>query len=190
MSSSDGKTSRSGSLAGAGLLGIAFYGVHAVHELWAGRPESLLWSCHLGSLAVGFGLLLHQRTWIGVGLMWLVLGLPLWLMEVGAHGGFAPTAAFTHIGGLVLGLWGVRRFGLAGPVWWKAAAALVVLHFVSRWTTPKEANINLAFAIWPGWAPYFPSHAVYLLAMLILSLAVFGATEYALRRTGFAPPHR
>jgi hypothetical protein len=175
-------------LTSLGLLAVGLYGIHGAHELSAGRPESLLWSCHLASLAVGLGLLLRRPTWIAIGLMWLVLGLPLWAMEVVFRSGFEPTAALTHVGGLVLGMFGIRRLGLAGPVWWKAAAALAVLHLVSRWTTPEKANVNLAFAIWPGWEPYFPSRGVYLVTLLLLGLAVFGGTEYALRRTGFAAP--
>ena len=120
--------------------------------------------------------------------MWLVLGLPLWVMELAAHGGFEPTAALTHVGGLVLGLLGIHRLGLPGPVWWKAAAALTVLYFVSRWTTPVEANINLAFSIWPGWEPYFPCYRVYLLAIAAWCMLVFAGTQCVLRLTGFAPP--
>jgi hypothetical protein len=170
------------------LLGVGFYAAHAAHELAAGWPESLLWACHLASLAVGVGLLLRRPAWIAIGLMWLVLGLPLWAIELAAHGGFEPTAALTHVGGLVLGLLGLRLLGLPGQCWWKAAATLAVLYFVSRWTTPEDANINLAFAVWPGWEPYFPSYGAYLVAMALLCVLSFAGTEYVLRRAGFAPP--
>ena len=93
--------------------------------------------------------------------MWLALGLPLWVVELATRGGSEPTAALTHIGGLVIGLVGIRKLGLAGPVWWKATAALADPPFHLPLGCPVDANINLAFAVWPGWEPYFPSHGVY-----------------------------
>jgi hypothetical protein len=166
-----------------GLLAVVFYAVHASHELWMGRPEGLLWSCHLGSLAVGVGLLLRWPTWIGVGLLWLVVGLPLWAIESARRVGFEPTSPLTHVGGLVLGLLGVRKLGLPRPIWWKASALLVALQLVSRWITPERANINLAFAIWPGWERYFPSYVVYITSIDLLGLVLFAGLEYAARRT-------
>jgi hypothetical protein len=170
-------------LTGLGLLAVGFYAVHAAHELWMGRPESLLWSCHLGSLAVGVGLLRRWPTWIGVGLLWLVVGVPLWVMETAMQGGFEPTATLPHLGGLAIGLVGVRKLGLPQPVWRKAMAAILALQLLTRWITPEAANINLAFAVWPGWEQYFPSYGVYITSIDLLGLVLFAGLEYAIRRT-------
>ena len=40
----------------AGALAIFFYAVAAGSYVARGRPENMLWSCHLGVLAVGIGL--------------------------------------------------------------------------------------------------------------------------------------
>jgi hypothetical protein len=110
------------------------------------------------------------------------MGTPLWLMDLAAGGEFIPTSCFTHVGGLAIGLNGVARLGMPGGTWWKAALALVVLIGVCRLATPAYANVNVAFAIHPGWERFFSSHRVYLASMIAVVSAYFVAVEHALRR--------
>jgi len=173
-----------------GATAIACYVIHAVYEIASGRLESLLWMCHLGALLVGLGLLFRWPVWHGVGLMWLTLGVPLWMIAVIAGGHCDPTSPLTHVGGLVLGLAGVRKVGLPQGVWWKAAVALAALYLLSRWTTPQTENVNLAFRVWEGWEAYFPSYRVYVLATGALCCAVFAGVEFCLRRTRLARPQQ
>ncbi|MHC4199146.1 MAG: hypothetical protein ACYSU0_04080 [Planctomycetota bacterium] len=168
-----------------GILAVVCYGIHASRRLAQEHPEELLWACHMGALAVGVGLLCRWRSCLAVGFLWLTLGIPLWGLNVLAGGNFLPTSPFSHLGGWIVGALGLRETGLPGRTWWKASAALVPLFFLCRWATPEEANVNLAFAIWPGWEKCFPSHSVYVLAVLALSTGVFLATEVALRKLGF-----
>ena len=72
-----------------------------------------------------------------------------------------PTAALTHIGALVLGIYGVRILGWPRGAAWKAAAAYLALWAVTRLATPASANINLAFRVYPGWESRFPSYPLY-----------------------------
>jgi hypothetical protein len=48
--------------------------------------------------------------------------------------------------------------------------------------TPPAANINVAFAVYPGLEKTFPSHPMYLTTMMIMSVAYFLICEYVLRR--------
>ena len=169
-----------------GILAVVCYGIHASRRLAHQHPEELLWACHMGTLAVGVGLLCRWRSCVAVGFLWLTLGVPLWALNVLTGGNFLPTSPFSHLGGWMLGALGLRGTGLPRHTWWKAGAALVPLFFLCRWATPEEANVNLAFAIWPGWEKHFPSHAVYVLAVLALSIGVFLAAEIALRKLGFS----
>jgi len=169
-----------------GVLGLACYAAAAVHEIWIGQPESLWWACYVGAAAVALGLLLKWPTWNAIGLLWLLLGVPLWIIELFTGTGCHFISAFPHLGGLALGLVGVRLLGLPQGVWWKAVAALYVLHWASRWLTPEQENINLAFRVWEGWEAYFPSHSTYILSLLTLACVLFISTEFVLRRTGFA----
>jgi len=142
----------------------------------------LLWSCHLGAALVGIGLLSSSATTNGIGLLFLCMGTPLWMMDLAGGGEFYPTSSLTHVGGLAIGLYGARRLGLPSGAWWKAVVALITLILICRLVTPPRANVNVAFAIYPGWEKVFSSHLVYLATMMGAAAAYFFVCEYVLRR--------
>ena len=165
-----------------GLAALGCYAIHAGFHVLNGRPEEALWMCHLGAALVGIGLLSSSTTTSGIGTLFLCVGTPLWVMYLAGGGEFYPTSCFPHLGGLAIALYGVRRLGLPSGTWWKAVVALAVLILVSRLVTPAHANVNVSFAIYPGWEKVFPSHPIYLAAMIVLAAGYFLAFEYALRR--------
>src|SRR5438067_864423 len=105
-----------------GLVALGCYAVHAAFHLYHRRPEDLLWACHLGTAMVGFGLILRCPELNGIGVMFLCMGTPLGLFELTRHEQFLPTSTLTHLGGLSIGLFGIRRLGLPQGTWWKASA--------------------------------------------------------------------
>lgn len=165
-----------------GLTALGCYAIHAGFHLLNGRPHEVLWMCHLGAALVGVGFLISSATVNGIGTLFLCLGTPLWLMYLAGGGEFYPTSAFPHLGGLAIGLYGVRILGLPSGTWWRALVALISLIAVCRLITPAEANVNVAFAIYEGWENVFPSHPVYLAAMMIQSAVYFFVSGYALRQ--------
>jgi hypothetical protein len=103
-------------------------------------------------------------------------------MEVaGGREEFNPTSCFTHVGGLVLGLYGTYRLGMPNGVWWKAVAVLAGLIGLCRLTTPTSANVNVAFAIPSGWEGQFASHRTYLITVISLVAGYFLITQLVLR---------
>lgn len=181
-----------------GAAALACYSAHAIFHLINGRPEDLLWACHLGAALVGIGLLVAAGSGIraassvglsvcgamlnGIGTLFLILGTPLWLMDLAGGGVFYPTSSLTHLGGLAIGLYGVRRLGMPRGVWWKAIAAMIGLILLCRLVTPPQSNVNVAFAVYASAAKIFSSHLVYLATMLSAAAAYFFVVEYALRR--------
>lgn len=165
-----------------GVAALVCYAIHASFHLVHGRPEELLWMCHLGAVLVGIGLLCCSASVNGVGLLFLCIGTPLWLMYLAGGGEFYPTSCFPHLGGLAIGVYGARRLGLPSGTWWKAVVALITLILVCRLVTPARANVNVAFAIYPGLETVFPSHLIYLATMMVLAAAYFLICEYLLRR--------
>jgi hypothetical protein len=165
-----------------GLAALGCYAIHAGFHVLNGRPEEALWMCHLGAALVGVGLLCSSATTNGIGTVFLCIGTPLWLMYLAGGGAFYPTSTFPHLGGLAIGLYGVRRLGLPAGTWWKAVAALITLILMCRLVTPAHANINVAFAIYAGWEKVFPSHPIYLAVMMAQSAGYFFLCGYALRR--------
>jgi len=175
-----------GALAAAGLC-FLFYGAHAAWYAAHGRPlANLLWACHLGTLLVGGGLLFSSAATNAVGVLWLCLGIPLWILDLRAGGELVPTSILTHLGGLAIGAWGVRRLGFPAYAALPAVAGLLALNLVSRQVTPPAENVNLAFAVWHGWEGYFPSHPLYIATLLAGSAVAFALLTPVLRRLG--PP--
>jgi hypothetical protein len=165
-----------------GVLALGFFAAHGGYHLLHGRPHDVLWICTVAPALVGVGLLGSWPAWVGVGVLWLVAGLPLWLLDLAGGGEFLPTSLLTHLGGLGVGLYGLWRLGLPAGVWWKAFLGLAVLQQLCRWLTPRAANVNLAFTVHPGWESWFPSYRWSWLALAGLLLVVFFALEQGLRK--------
>lgn len=157
----------------AGLTGIIFFLVHAGALILAGEHHHLLWCCHLGCLLVGTGLFLPNRWIYGVGSAWLVLGVPLWLLNVLVSREFMPTSLLSHLGGLLLALYGLRHIEIPRFLWMAATLAMLVLAVATRYLTPQSENINLAFSVWTGWEEIFPSYFRYGCMMLALAALIF-----------------
>ena len=167
--------------AAAGVVAILFYGLRAALYLGTGEPYNLLWSCHLACLLVGIGLLASSATLNAIGFLWVVVGIPFWILDLATGGRFVAVSLLTHFGALLLGGFGIRSLGWPDGMWWKAILALAGLQVATRLINPPDGNVNLAFAVWPGWERYFPSHGVYLLLLGSLTAAVFFVTGRALR---------
>lgn len=164
-----------------GCSAIAGYVIHGAYHLSRGEPEDLLWVCHLAAPIVGIGLIAGSSSLVSTGTVILCMGTPLWVFDLVQGGEFMPTSLFTHVLGLVLGLWGVWKLGPFKGAWWRAALTTLALIGLSRLITPPASNVNLAFAIPHGMDRYFSGHAAYLAAMLIISCAYYRTIELLLR---------
>jgi len=165
-----------------GLGALACYAIHAGSHVLAGRPADTLWACHVATLLVGVGALVESATVIAIGVLWLAFGNPLWALDLSTGGEFLPTSPLTHVGGFALGCLALKRLGVPKAAWWKAALAFVALLGLTRALTPRSANVNLAFAVAPGWERTFPAYPPYLAMLLGIGTAVFFVAEIALRR--------
>jgi hypothetical protein len=144
--------------------------------------EDLLWICQLGAYCVALGLLFRLPTVNAVGTLWLVFGLPMWILSVASGEPLRPLSLLTHTVSPALGAWGMRSLGVPKHAWWQALLALFAVQGVCRLATPPRSNVNLAFSIYPGWERSFGSYRVYFVAMSGLALASFGVTQAALAR--------
>ena len=168
-----------------GLVGVIFFTMHAGYHIVRGRPENALWMCHLAALGVGLALIGGWAPLNAIGVLWLAVGVPLWVIDLARGGEFFPTSILTHLGGLVLGLIGLSRLGVPPGVWAAALSALFVLVLVCRVATPAQADVNLAFTIWPAHATVSPARVATLLGGLaLLALLFLGLERGFLLRMG------
>jgi hypothetical protein len=175
-----------------GLLSIAFYLGHAATHLVRERPRDLLWACHIACLCIGAGALLGRPTAAAVGVCWLALGIPLWILDLSTGGELIPTSFLTHVGGAIVGARVVRKLGFPRGTWWKATVGIVALQEVSRLvgeSPTHPSNVNLAFHVHHGWEGLFPTYARYFVVLLALFTLVFYATETIARRLVRTPSH-
>jgi hypothetical protein len=113
----------------AGALAIAFFLIHAAALVYAGEQYHIIWSCHLGCLIVGIGLLVRLPWLYAIGFFWLTMGVPLWLLNVFTSHEFMLTSTLSHIGGIIIAVYGLRF--LIIPAWHCALEPNPVIFFAT-----------------------------------------------------------
>ena len=164
-----------------GLVAYALYALHAAYFLYNGRPGNLLWGCHMAALGVGTGLLLRSPVFNGLGVLSLVFGTPLWILDFTTGGEFLPTSMGTHLGGLALGIAGVRSLGIPRFTWVKLVGLTAFLMWLSYLVTPVAENVNLAQGPPKGWENTFPGYPLFGVIVLGSAALQFGLAEVVLR---------
>jgi len=165
-----------------GAAALACYAIHAGLHLYRGRFADALWGCHVASLLIAAGAFSERATPAAIGVLWLCFGNPIWILDLASGGEFLPTSFFTHGGGFIIGILVLKRLGVPRHAWWKASLSFLALLGVTRLLTPRAANVNLAFAVAPGWEKTFPSYPLYLLLLVTAGAVTFFAAELGLRR--------
>lgn len=163
--------------AGLALLSAACFGWHWADLIARGEAHDLFWICNVGGPVLTLGCALGRRGLVAAPLLWLTFGTPMWLLDVLGGGEILPSSFASHFGGLAIGLVAVRRLGWPRATWWKAAAGLAAVMLASRLLTPPSANVNLVFAVWPGWEDLFPSYGVYFALLFAASTLTFALAE-------------
>ena len=171
-----------------GVLPLIFFGLHLAHYVGEGKPGNMLWACHLSNLLIGAGVLAKRPAVLAAGLLWLSVGVPLWIFWLAGGGEFLVTSALTHVGGAAVGIWAMRRVHWPRGIWWKAWLAIPLLQLICRFTTPPELNVNISHSVWEGWEQTFPLYSVYLALMLGITAVIFAVAEQGFLRLKFLQP--
>ena len=79
-------------------------------RLHDGETASALWACHLASLLVGAGILLRRAGFVAIGVLWLLVGIPMWFVYLSIGGPFRPASVLHALGRTGGGLPGSCRF--------------------------------------------------------------------------------
>jgi hypothetical protein len=166
---------------GPGLAAIGFYTTHVAHWVRLRKAENALWACHLGCLFVGIGWLAPWPLANAIGLLWLLPGIFFWGLFLADGGLFTWSSFLTHVGGNVLGLWGVVVLGFPAGAWWKAGAGYVLLILLCRPISRLSENVNFSLRVWPGWETRFPSYRQFLVLLVMGAFGLFLVLELLLR---------
>ena len=166
----------------AGAVLLFFWALQARNRYACGKSVEMLWNCNVATFSVAVGSLLRWDRAISVGLLVAMLGFSMWI--IGLITGIEVTlpSLVTHPATVIVGFLGVRSCGIPAGSWWQAWLVIVGLHMLCRVASPRELNVNLAHAIWPGFDRYFSSHRTYVLFLVALYFVFLFVVEAALRR--------
>ena len=148
----------------AGLVPLSFFIIRMVDYLRWHTPAHIWWSCHMANLTLGAGLLLSNRLLTRLAVLWLILGLPPWALDMWATGIVWPSSLLTHLGGALFALWVIAQVRMARSVWGWALLWFLALQLWSRFVTPPETNVNAAFHGYGATQHWFSSYWQYWLA--------------------------
>ncbi len=165
-----------------GILLIASFLVHLTNCFWHGHWYDAMWACHVAALTLGLGLLMVNATLIGIGALCLVVGTPLWLVDVATGAELVPTSALTHLLGWIVSVFVLVRGQAISGMWWKTLLALGLLQYVSRWVTPPHRNVNAAFEVYASVAPWFPSYVYYWISLVLAAALIFWVIDRVVSR--------
>ena len=144
-----------------GFLPLILFWARYIELASRGETAHILWICHTSSLVIALGFFLCQIELIRVSVLWLIIGAPLWPMEIMRTGIMELTSIGTHYVGLLVGLPMIIRQGMGKYSWGCALMWFLILQQVTRFYTPAELNINLSHAVYPGWEKIFSSYWQY-----------------------------
>ena len=169
-----------------GFAAAGFYVTHAISLVRVGDAPHALWSCHLACLVLAAGILLRRPTLAGIALMWLLVGLPTWVMATFTEEGwFNPTSTLTHVFGLVLAAVAVRTSGMPVGTWRHAMAGLAALWILTRLVVPPGSNVNITRDYWFGWEAAYLSFPAYLAILGALVAGLYFGIEKLVRAIGW-----
>lgn len=173
---------RVGLVRALGAVTLGVWAWHSSGHLLGEHPGDALWCCLVGELLLGLGLLAGRPTLAGVGGLWLLYGVPLFLVGLASGERYTLASWVTHTLGPAVALVAARLLGLPRGTWWRASLGLLGLQALSRVATDPALDVNLAHRPYPGWEGVFPSYPAYLAVLSASALASFVLVELALRR--------
>ncbi len=129
-----------------------------------GEAGRILWICNISTLIQGAGMLFLHTRWVWIGTMWLIIGLPFWILDGLLYDlVFTPQAIMMHVGCSLLGLAFLWREESIRNSWWQAYVILLILYVPSRLFADPALNVNLSFSIHPMSAGLFSDYTKYFL---------------------------
>jgi len=144
-----------------GVVPLALFGTYAAVAAQRGRAADALWMCHVANLVLAIGIVTRSPRVVGIAVLWIVLGIPLWAMDAWLNRTVTPVSAASHLGGLAVGMYAASRLRLSSNPWLPALALFLVLQQLCRWWTPQALNVNLAHAEYAGWEGAFGAYWAY-----------------------------
>lgn len=121
----------------------------------------ILWWCTISNLVLGLSLLTGSIRGAWIFSFMLILGTPIWLLDVWATGDFTIYSVFTHIVSPAIGIYCVRKLPVPGGIWWRGMLYYFFLMLISYVLTSPALNVNLAHDVYAAAKPFIQNYWLY-----------------------------
>jgi hypothetical protein len=168
-----------------GFLPLCFFLARAVEYIVIAKtPEQMLWSCHISNLMLAAGLFMGNPFLIRVAVLWLILGVPPWIIEMVWSWQITALRVFTHLGGFIMAIVAIRRVGAKRGSWIPSLIYFVILQQITRLLTDPGpyTNVNVAHFAFGPMKDWFTSYWTYLVANTSAVALTLFITEFILLR--------
>jgi len=165
-----------------GLFPLAFFLAQTAHYWRINELGHMLWMCNIGNLVLAIGLFLNQALLIRVAVIWMFPGVMVWLVYVALAWGMFLSSTLAHLGGLIVGIFAIRRVGMDRAGWRYALGWYLLVQFLSRVLTPANLNVNVSHHVDPGWQQTFNAYWKFWLVLTILTAIVLWIIGTVLHR--------
>ena len=163
-----------------GVLPIAIFIARLIQYIQVGAPDWILSSCNVANLMLGLGMIFGAPLFVRMAAIWLIIGLPMWIIDAVVTHELWWSSIYSHLGGLLIGLYAIRKARATGRSWLPALVWFIFLQMLTRYTTAPGLNVNIAhypYELVKGW---FSSYWLFWPICLLIVLAMVRAVEFGL----------
>lgn len=162
-----------------GVLPLLIFGWRLWQYLSVNTPDWILYSCHVSTLALGLAMIWGWPLIIRITVIWLMIGLPMWVIDAWVTKVIWIASIFSHVGGFFLALYAIKRVRATGKSWFPALLWFVGLQLITRYTTRPDLNVNVAHFPYEAFKDSYASYWTFwpvctLVVALLVWLVEFG----------------
>jgi hypothetical protein len=155
-----------------GFLPLIFFFAQATHYWKINELGHMLWMCNIGNLVLAIGMFANNALLIRMAVIWMFPGLVVWLIYVALAWGMFLSSTLAHVGGLIVGIFAIRRVGMDRSGWRYALGWYLLVQLLSRVVTPANLNVNVAHHVDAAWQQTFNAYWKFWLVLTLLTAFV------------------
>jgi hypothetical protein len=163
-----------------GVLPVIIFIARLIQYIQVGAPDWIAANCHNANLMLGLGMIFRAPLLIRMAAIWLVIGLPMWIIDAVVSRELWLSSIYSHLGGFLIALYAIRKTRSTGKSWMPALVWFAFLQLVTRYTTAPELNVNIAHSPYELVKEWFPSYWAFWPVCLAIVTAMVWIVEHTL----------
>ncbi len=165
-----------------GVLPFLIFFSRLIQYISVNTPDWIIYSCHVSTLLLGIGMVIGSAWAIRVAAIWLVIGLPMWIIDACVTQVIWFASVYSHVGGFALALYAISKVRATGRSWLLALLWFVGLQLLTRFTTRPELNVNFAHTPYELIKGTYGGYWSFWIACTLVVAAMVWVVEFALAR--------